>query len=146
MLEYARWKYILVSAVLLVALLFALPNVFGDDRALQIARKDRAPIAAAELATIEKTLKDAGVAYDSIGIDDGRVMLRFSTDTAQLNARDLVKDEENGLTRDYVSAMSFASRAPRWMQALGLRCCRVTTRISGVRCAKPTSPSPTSIR
>jgi preprotein translocase subunit SecD len=121
MLEYARWKYILVSAVLLVALLFALPNVFGDDRALQIARKDRAPIAAAELATIEKTLKDAGVAYDSIGIDDGRVMLRFSTDTAQLNARDLVKDEENGLTRDYVSAMSFASRAPRWMQALGLR-------------------------
>jgi preprotein translocase subunit SecD len=121
MLEYARWKYILVSAVLLVALLFALPNVFGDDRALQIARKDRAPIAEAELATIEKTLKDGGVAYDSIGIDDGRVMLRFSTDTAQLNARDLVKDEKNGLTRDYVSAMSFASRAPRWMQALGLR-------------------------
>ncbi len=121
MLEYARWKYILVAAVLLVALLFALPNVFGDDRALQIARKDRAPIAEAELATIEKTLKDAGVVYDSIGIDDGRVMLRFSTDTAQLNARDLVKDEKNGLTRDYVSAMSYASRAPRWMQALGLR-------------------------
>jgi preprotein translocase subunit SecD len=121
MLEYARWKYILVAAVLLVALLFALPNVFGDDRALQIARKDRAPIAAAELATIEKTLKDGGVAYDSIGVDDGRVMLRFSTDTAQLNARDLVKDEKNGLTRDYVSAMSYASRAPRWMQALGLR-------------------------
>jgi preprotein translocase subunit SecD len=121
MLEYARWKYILVAAVLLVALLFALPNVFGDDRALQIARKDRAPIAEAELATIEKTLKDAGVVYDSIGIDDGRVMLRFSTDTAQLNARDLVKDENSGLTRDYVSAMSYASRAPRWMQALGLR-------------------------
>ena len=42
MLEYARWKYILVAIVLLLALLFALPNVFGDDRALQIARKDRA--------------------------------------------------------------------------------------------------------
>jgi preprotein translocase subunit SecD len=121
MLEYARWKYILVAAVLLVALLFALPNVFGDDRALQIARKDRAPIAEAELVTIEKMLKDAGVVYDRIGIDDGRVMLRFSTDTAQLNARDLVKDEKNGLTRDYVSAMSYASRAPRWMQAMGLR-------------------------
>jgi preprotein translocase subunit SecD len=121
MLEYARWKYVLVASVLLVALLFALPNVFGDDRALQIARKDRAPIAEAELATIEKVLKDGGVVYDSMAIDDGRVMLRFSSDTAQLNARDLVKDEKTGLTRDYVSAMSYASRAPRWMQAIGLR-------------------------
>ena len=37
MLEYARWKYILVAAVLAVAMLFALPNLFGDDFALQIA-------------------------------------------------------------------------------------------------------------
>ena len=35
MLEYARWKYILVAVVLLLSLLFALPNVFGDDPALQ---------------------------------------------------------------------------------------------------------------
>lgn len=34
MLEYARWKYILVAVVLLLALLFALPNFFGEDRAL----------------------------------------------------------------------------------------------------------------
>lgn len=121
MLEYARWKYILVAVVLAVATLFALPNVFGDDRALQIARKDRAPITEVELATITKTLKDGGVAFNSIGIDNGNAMLRFSDDAAQLNARDFVKDEKNGLTRDYVSAMSYASRAPRWMQAMGLR-------------------------
>jgi preprotein translocase subunit SecD len=121
MLDYARWKYVLVAAVLLVALLFAMPNVFGDDRALQISRKDRAPIAEAELATITQTLKAGGVEYDSIEVDRGSVLLRFSTDQAQLNARDLVKDEKSGLTKDYVSAMSFASRAPRWMQAIGLR-------------------------
>ena len=40
MLEYARWKYILVAVVLLLALLFALPNFFGEDPALQVARKD----------------------------------------------------------------------------------------------------------
>jgi preprotein translocase subunit SecD len=121
MLDYARWKYLLVAGVLLVATLFALPNVFGDDRALQIARKDRAPITEAELATITQTLKSGNVAYDSIAIDQGNVMLRFSDDPTQLNARDFVKDEKNGLTRDYLSAMSYASRAPRWMQAIGLR-------------------------
>ena len=52
MLEYARWKYILVGVVLAVALLFALPNLFGDDFAIQIARKDRAAIDATQLASI----------------------------------------------------------------------------------------------
>ena len=62
------------------------------------------------MASIEKTLKDGAVVYDSIELDKGSVMLRFDNDVKQLNARDFVKDEKNGLTRDYVSAMSFASR------------------------------------
>ena len=44
MLDYPRWKYLLVATVLLVALLFAAPNFFGEDQALQVARKDRAAI------------------------------------------------------------------------------------------------------
>jgi preprotein translocase subunit SecD len=121
MLEYARWKYILVAVVLLIALLFAVPNVFGDDRALQITRKDRAPITTEEMGVIEKTLKDATISFDGIEENDGSVLLRFDTDAEQLKARDFVKDEKNGLTREYLSSMSYASRAPRWMQALGLR-------------------------
>jgi preprotein translocase subunit SecD len=121
MLEYARWKYILVSIVLAVALLYALPNVFGDERALQIARKDREAVSTEQLATIEKTLKDKQVAYTSAAVEDGAALVRFENDTDQLRARDVVKDERNGLTKDFVSAMQYASRAPRWMQALGLR-------------------------
>src|SRR3954468_19046747 len=102
MLEYARWKYILVAVVLLVALLLALPNVFGDDRALQIARKDHEPITTQQMADIESVLKKNDVKYNRIYIDKGNVMLRFDTDTEQLKARDVVKDEKNGLTKDYV--------------------------------------------
>jgi preprotein translocase subunit SecD len=107
--------------VLLVALLYALPNVFGDERALQIARKDRAPVSTEQLATIEKVLKDNNVSYKSAAIEDDKVLVRFEKDTDQLRARDVVKDERNGLAREYVNAMQYASRAPRWMQALGLR-------------------------
>jgi len=121
MLDYARWKYILVATVLLVALLFSLPNVFGDDRALQVARKDRNPITTDQLAAIDSVLKANGVSYNRIYLDKGNVMLRFDDDKEQLKARDVVKDEKNGLTKDYVNAMSYASRAPRWIQALGLR-------------------------
>ncbi|MBC8028056.1 MAG: protein translocase subunit SecD [Steroidobacteraceae bacterium] len=121
MLEYARWKYILVSGVLLVALFFALPNVFGDERALQIARKDRGPVSTEQLATIEKVLKDNSVTYTRAAIENDAALVRFAGDADQLRARDVVKDEKYGLTREYVSAMQYASRAPSWMQALGLR-------------------------
>jgi len=120
-LAYARWKYILVSLVLLFALLFALPNVFGDDRALQVARKDRAPVTAEQLAQVEKVFKDGGAQYKSIQIEGGNVVLRFDEDVDQLHARDLARDEKAGISKDYVNAMMYASRAPRWMQAMHLR-------------------------
>ncbi|HET9473221.1 MAG TPA: protein translocase subunit SecD [Steroidobacteraceae bacterium] len=121
MLAYARWKYILVSLVLFFALLLALPNVFGDDRALQIARKDREPATTEQLAQVERALKDAGATYKSIGIEGGNILVRFDEDADQLRARDLAKAEKTGLTRDYVHAMMYASRSPRWLQALHLR-------------------------
>ena len=103
MLEYARWKYILVAAVLAVALLFALPNLFGDDCALQIARKDRGAIDSTQLATIESTLKSAGVAFTSVELDDGNVTVRFADNESQLKGRDIVKDEKTGLSKEYVT-------------------------------------------
>ena len=54
MLEYPRWKYLLVALVLLLALLFALPNVFGEDPALQVARKDHNPVGAEVAQQIEQ--------------------------------------------------------------------------------------------
>jgi len=121
MLEYARWKYTLVGVVLAVAFLFALPNLFGDDFALQLARKDRVAIDEPQRAAIETTLKNAGVAFTGVEIDDGNVIIRFADNDSQLRGRDFVKDEKNGLTREYLNAMMYASRAPHFIQALGLR-------------------------
>jgi len=120
-LEYARWKYWLVAVVLLFSLLFALPNVFGDERALQITRKDRAAIDATQLTQIEDMLKRGGVTFTRATVENGSAIVRFDNDAEQLKARDVAKDELNGLGKDYVNAMKYASRAPRWLQALGLR-------------------------
>lgn len=121
MLDYARWKYLLVAGVLAVALLFALPNVFGDDYAIQLARKDKEPITTEQLAKIEQTVKEQGLAYKSVTLEKGAATLRFDDSAEQLKARDVVKDEKVGLTKEYVNAMSYASRAPSWMSSLGLK-------------------------
>jgi len=118
MLEYARWKYILVCSVLLLALLFALPNVFGEDPALQVARKDHAPITATGAPEIEAYLKDQKVAVEKSYVDNGRLMLRFANVPEQLKARDAVSEH---FKDTYITALSFASRTPELLRKIGLR-------------------------
>jgi preprotein translocase subunit SecD len=118
MLEFARWKYIFVALVVVASLLFALPNFFGEDPALQIARKDRAAIEPAAQASIEKTLSARDVRFTHGYIDTGRLMLRFPNVPEQLKARDVVNDV---LAEEYVSALAFAPRAPEILRKIGLR-------------------------
>ncbi|MGC4028719.1 MAG: protein translocase subunit SecD [Steroidobacteraceae bacterium] len=118
MLEFARWKYVLVAVVMLLALVFAAPNFFGEDLALQVARKDRNPIDAAGLTQVEDVLKARGAPFKRAFLDDGRVMVLFDGVPDQLRARDVVGD---GLAATHVSALSSASRAPAFFRALGLR-------------------------
>src|SRR5690606_36575607 len=95
MLEFARWKYILIVVVGLLALLVAAPNFFGEDLAVQVARRDRAAIDDNTRQAIEGALREQGVAVKSSFVDGGRAMLLFDTVGAQLAARDAVNANMN---------------------------------------------------
>jgi preprotein translocase subunit SecD len=118
MLEYPRWKYILVLVVLVLALILALPNLFGDDPALQIARKDGDPMQAAALPTIEQFLRDDHLGHTVAYLDGGRVTVRFSNTADQFKARDEVNSK---FADQYITALSFASRAPAFLRVVGLQ-------------------------
>jgi preprotein translocase subunit SecD len=120
MLEYARWKYYLVAAVLVLGLLFASPNFFGSDPALQVARKDHAAVTENETKDIEKFLTDKKVHFERSYVDKGRLMVRFATVPDQLAARDAVDGNEN-YKSTYITALSFAPRTPEFLRAMGLR-------------------------
>jgi preprotein translocase subunit SecD len=120
MLEYARWKYVLVAAVLLLALLFALPNVFGEDPALQVARKDHTAMTADAAQAVESFLKTRGVRFEKSYIDQGRFMVRFGSVPDQLAAHDAVDGNED-FKNTYITALSFAPRTPEVLRMLGLR-------------------------
>src|SRR5436305_13204212 len=117
MLEYARWKYVLVAVVLLLGLICALPNLFGEDPALQIARKDRSPVATDAAPAVESYLKERGVTFEKSYLDAGRLMMRYANVPEQLKARDAVNDH---FKDQYVTALSFASRAPAFFRNVGL--------------------------
>ena len=118
MLEFPRWKYVLVALVTSLALIFALPNFFGTDPALQVARKNRAPMDEIARQAVEQTLKGHSAAFSGSYLDDGKLILRFGSVADQLKARDLVNES---MAADYISALTTASRAPEALRRFGLR-------------------------
>ncbi len=116
---YPLWKSITVLAVLLASLVLALPNVFGESAALQLSRRDRAAVTEESLAELTRLLQGEKIAYDAAYREDGgRAMIRFADVEQQVKARDAIKQSFEG---EYAIATTFASRAPRWLVALGLK-------------------------
>jgi preprotein translocase subunit SecD len=116
MISYPRWKIALVAVVLLIGIFLALPNLFGEESALQLAR-DRAVVLESDRAGIEQLLKDKGITPSGAFLDQGRLTLRFSSKQDQLKARDLIVQER---PNQFTIALSQASRVPEWMRNLGL--------------------------
>ncbi len=114
--QYPAWKYLLVIVVLLVGILYALPNLFGEDPALQVTSTRTAEVDLATQDKVQKLLTDAGIAYDSITLADARLLVRFSDTGAQLEAKDVVK---KGLGRGHVVALNLAPQTPDWLVSLG---------------------------
>jgi preprotein translocase subunit SecD len=116
MISYPRWKIALVAIVLIIGIFLALPNLFGEESALQLAR-DRAEVTPSDRTSIEQLLKDKGVAPSGAFLDQGRLTLRFSSKQDQLKARDLVAEARPD---QFTIALSQASRVPEWMRNWGL--------------------------
>lgn len=118
MLEFPRWKYALVTLVTLLALIFALPNFFGSDPALQVARKNHLAMDEFARQAVEQALAMHSAAFRSAYLDDGKLVVRFASVADQLKARDTVNET---MAADYISALTTASRAPAALRRIGLR-------------------------
>lgn len=116
MISYPRWKIALVAIVLVLGILLAVPNLFGEQSALQLAR-DRAAVLDGDRIAVEQLLKDKGVAPNGAFLDQGRLTLRFASTQDQLKARDLINEAR---PNQFTIALSTASRVPQWMRNLGL--------------------------
>jgi preprotein translocase subunit SecD len=116
MIGYPRWKIALVAIVLVVGIFLALPNLFGEEDALQLAA-DRAAVTDADRTAVVQILKDKGVTPSGVFLEQGRLTLRFSSKQDQLKARDLIAEARPG---QFTIALSQASRVPSWMRNVGM--------------------------
>lgn len=118
MLEFSRWKYTLIVIVLILSTLYALPNVFPQDPAVQVAAAGKAPVDAALVTRVQSLLKAQGVAYKSVAMEGKNVMVRLADNEAQLKAADILRPE---LGAEYNAAMNLSSTAPAWLASIGAK-------------------------
>ncbi len=114
--QYPAWKYLLVILVLVVSTVYALPNLYGEDPALQVTSTRGAEVDMSTQEKVRKLLAEAGIRYQNIGLADGQLLVRFPDTEAQLAAKEVVK---KGLGRGYVVALNLAPRTPDWLVSLG---------------------------
>src|SRR3569623_2700300 len=113
--RYPLWKYLLIATVLLVGVLYALPNLFGEDPALQISSTRGAKVDAGTEARIKVMLQEAGIATRGDALSPGSLLVRFANTEGPLKAQDLVERE---LGADYIVARTLAPTTPAWLRAI----------------------------
>ena len=115
--RYPLWKHLLIAAVLVVGVAFALPNVFGEDPAVQISGERGVSLDSALAARVAGVLEAAGVPARSVALEEGRLLARFGDTEIQLKAQDLLRAD---LGPGYIVALNLAPATPRWLAAVGL--------------------------
>jgi preprotein translocase subunit SecD len=119
--RYPVWKYTIIVIVLLVGLIYALPNFFGEAPAVQVsASKTTAKVDAATQTRVEEALKAANLAPDLITLDGGSLRARFLNAQDQLAGRDVIQRALVPDSNDpsYTVALNLLSRSPKWLTAL----------------------------
>jgi len=115
--RYPLWKNILVIGVILVGAIIAVPNLYGDDPALQITREDGTALTEATLDTITSTLEKDSIEYNAAILEGSAALVRFPTVDAQLRASAVIAEA----LPFHVVALTLAPRAPPIFRTLGLR-------------------------
>ncbi|TBR44832.1 protein translocase subunit SecD [Marinomonas agarivorans] len=115
--KYPLWKYLLILFVLVMGVIYALPNLYPDDPALQLStKKVTTTIDERVLAKAERALSQANIQLKSSSFTSNNATLRFNSGIDQLAAKPVVAA---ALGDDFVTALNLVPTTPGWLQGLG---------------------------
>ena len=114
--RYPAWKYLLIVTILAVGTFYALPNLFGEDPALQITSARGFALPLDLEANINDALIVENIKYKGREQQGNRLLYRFNSPEEQLLAADVLKD---ALGEQYVVALNLAHSTPGWLRAMG---------------------------
>ena len=114
--RFPAWKYLLLITVVVLGLTYAMPNLFGDDPAVQVSPIQAGQFDQTTTQAIEARLTESGLMPKTLEFDGNQYLLRFSDVEAQLQANDVLREL---FERQAVVALNLAPATPTWLRSLG---------------------------
>ncbi len=117
--RYPLWKNLLILSVLLLGVLYALPNLFPQDPAIEITPARGQEVTESTVAELKAALENAQVSYKSVELfENGKALVRFASNGDQLRGKAAL---EATLSDRYNMALTLSPDLPAWLDALGLQ-------------------------
>lgn len=117
---YPLWKNLLILIVVVFGFIFALPNIYPPDYAIQISAEDSGVVVTRDALNVAvEALEEEGMPIIGAAIEDGNGLIRVPDDDTQLRGKELVEFALHELPGQYVVALNSAPTTPDWLQSLG---------------------------
>lgn len=113
--HYSFWKNIGIILVFVVSIIYALPNLYGDDPSVQISHVVN-KLSQAQADDIEKSIKATGAPLKTFEFKDGKVLARLTNTDDQMKVADLLREK---MGNDFTVALNLAPTTPAWLQSVG---------------------------
>lgn len=113
--KFPLWKNMMLIAIVLIGLLYAIPNLYSEDPVVQVS--SQSPIESDQLINqVTGLLTKANISFDSIKATETGIDIRFESTDTQILAFDIIK---HGLDKQYTVALNLSSSTPSWLTSIG---------------------------
>ena len=118
-MQYPAWKYFVIIIVLVIAGLYAAPNLYPDEPAVQITSAAAGTqLSESVLTQSQSLLKEAGINYQGGTFEGNSALVRLDNSVTQLKAQEVLLQN---LGDDYVVALNSAQTTPQWLRDIGAK-------------------------
>lgn len=114
--RYPLWKYLLIIFVIAAGFLYAAPNIYGTDPAVQIMGQNNTLVDQAVLEKTRAALQKTGIPYANIAFQDQTLLVRFTSSDLQMRAKEVIQE---ALGNDYIAALNLSPATPSWFNMFG---------------------------
>jgi len=120
--RYPLWKYLVIAFALVIGVLYALPNLFGESPAVQVsAARSSVKVDLTTVTRVEQALAAQSIQPTMLQLEGNSVRARFDSTDVQIKARDTIERTLNAdpANPGYVVALNLVPRTPVWLASLG---------------------------
>jgi preprotein translocase subunit SecD len=110
------WKNIMVVLIIAIGGFYAIPNLFGEDHAVQVVATRGAEVTASTQANVVQMLEGKGIAIKRAELENGQLLVRVQNSEQQLVAKEAIAEQ---LGQKYTVALNLAPATPEWLEAVG---------------------------